>query len=272
MAGAPDSGASAVHVQVRHPAAAAVLLRLAGEGVDAGERAAVLSTLVLLCSSASLAQRAQRANADLLMAAPCCWQHNLLDCLAAAVAADGGGGAQQPGQAAQHQLAAAAAAYDLLVLLLARGLAASASGRHQLEAVVSLLKAQPGRQFSFPDRSARRSSTGGPAAADPLARADSWQLLQALLADVTLELLAAQAAYSAATDRPSAGSPAAGAGQAQAAARQLSRGQSSEWEAWTVVSEWSTEPYCSNAAALLSLLDDFLAGLVVPPPGGHAGL
>lgn len=31
--------------------------------------------------------------------------------------------------------------------------------------------------------------------------------------------------------------------------------------------QWSTEPYCSNAAALLALLDDFLAGAALAPPG-----
>ena len=31
--------------------------------------------------------------------------------------------------------------------------------------------------------------------------------------------------------------------------------------------QWSTEPYCSNAAALLALLEDLLAGIVLAPPG-----
>ena len=34
--------------------------------------------------------------------------------------------------------------------------------------------------------------------------------------------------------------------------------------------QWSTEPYCSNAAALLALVEDLLAGTVLAPPGGWA--
>ena len=252
MAGEWDAdAASAAHVRVRHPAAAALLLRqAAAPGASAGERAAVLELLLLLCSSASLSQQAQQGNQDQLLAAPTCWQQHLLDCLV--VQADGSraGAPARPGSAGAGDataLAAAAAAWRLLALLLARGIAASPHGWHLLQAVVSLLKAQPGRAYLVPDyaSSHSRSSSsggGGSGAGGPtvvLAPAGGWHLLQSLLADVVLELLAAQAADAATAASGGAASPTAGG------ARLGVRRTSSEWDAWTMVSQVRGGlPYC----------------------------
>lgn len=317
MAGEWDAtGASAAHVRVRHPAAAALLLRMAAEpGVSAAERAAVLQLLLLLCSSASLSQQAQQANQDQLLAAPSAWQQHLLDCLSQAAGSSAGSGGSSgkgsspasgdPSQAAAQE-AAAAAAWRLLTLLLARGIAASPIGWQLLQATVSLLKAQPGRTYLAPDYGAR-SSASGAAAGVQLVPTDSWHLLQALIADVVLDLLAAQAA-DAATAAHAAGSSSSSAvatSPTPVQGRPGARRTSSEWDAWTLVSQvnlqfsqllgmwsragcmlhappsaalmgtfpaplpqWSTEPYCSNAAALLSLVDDFLGSGVVAPSGG----
>lgn len=206
------SGTAAAHVRIWHPAAAAVLLRLAAApGTAAGERAAVLGLLGLLCESASLAQQAQQNNKDMLMSAPCCWQQQLLDCLHLASAgagnsSSGTSGGRGPQQDDAAGAAVAAAAYRLLVLLLARGIAASPHGAQQLEVLVSLLKGQPERRYRCPDTGASSPA----AAAPPISTLDSWQLLQGLLADMTLELLAAQAADAAVAVGGAGTSPTAG--------------------------------------------------------------
>ncbi|PRW34047.1 BEACH domain-containing lvsC isoform X1 isoform B [Chlorella sorokiniana] len=274
------TGASAAHVRVRHPAAAALLLRMASEpGASAAERAAVLQLLLLLCSSASLSQQAQQANQDQLLAAPIVWQQHLLDCLSYAAGSAGSGskGSGRSGSASAAadaeseeaaQQAAAAAAWRLWVLLLGRGIAASPAGWQLLQATVSLLKARPGRTYLAPDYGARSSTSGGHPTLQ-LVPTDSWHLLQGLLADAVLDLLAAQAAAAATAASSSQGSSGAGVSSPTAApGRPGVRRTSSEWDAWTLVSQWSTEPYCSNAAALLSLIDDYLSGGVLAPPGG----
>lgn len=240
--------ASAAHVRVRHPAAAALLLRQAtAPGASAGERAAVLELLLLLCSSASLSQQAQQSNQDQLLAAPTCWQQHLLDCLTLQAGGSSAGTMARPGSAGAGDasaVAAAAAAWRLLALLLARGIAASPHGWHQLQAVVSLLKAQPDRAFLVPDygsshsRSSASGGSGGGATVH-LAPAGGWHLLQALLADVVLELLAAQAADAATAASGAAGSRSGGSATSLTAtgARPGVQRTSSEWDAWTMVSQ-----------------------------------
>ncbi len=227
------TGASAAHVRVRHPGAAALLLRTACEpGTSAAERAAVLQLLLLLCTSASLSQQAQQGNQDQLLAAPTAWQQHLLDCISLAA----GSGSSAAGEAAVQEAAAADAAWRLLVLLLARGIAASPAGWQQLQATVSLLKAQPGRTYLAPDYSARGSTSGGTPVLQ-LVPTDSWHLLQALLADVVSDLLAAQAA-DAATAAGTAGSSGAAVSSPTVGARgPRARRTSSDWDAWTLVSQ-----------------------------------
>ena len=38
-----------------------------------------------------------------------------------------------------------------------------------------------------------------------------------------------------------------------------------------VVPQWSTEPYCSNAAALLALVEGAVSGVLLQLPGGVLG-
>lgn len=296
---APSSPA-AQHVRVHSPAAAAVLLQLAAApSTEASEQAAVLGMLCLLCESSSLPKQVRQSNQDLLSAAPCCWQQLLLDCMAAHSSS------APSAEAAPAEAAAAAAAWRLLVLLLSRGIAASAAGWQRVQAVVSLLKTQPERAFLCPDASVASPAAPSP----PLVSMTAWQLLQLLLSDVMLELLAAQAA-------DAAGSPRGGAEAASpkaAAQRQQVRRTSSEWDAWTVVSpvrppvtlpesffksgnipedagllaassyhacvcvppplsqfsQWATEPYCGNAAALVGLVEELLASAVLPQSPGE---
>ena len=218
-----DEDSVATHVRIRHPAAAAVLLQMAAAPAvgppGVGERAAVLGVLCLLCESASLAQQAQQANQDMLLAAPCCWQQLLLDCMRA-----GSGGGY-----IDAELAAAGSAWRLLAVLLARGTAASSSGWHHLQTLVSLLKAQPDCQYLCP-----RSSSGAnsPSSASSASRPASsgWHLLQELLADVLHDLLTAQAADAATSAVSPTAAGAAGGSRGPGRA-------SSEWEAWTVVSQ-----------------------------------
>jgi hypothetical protein len=203
-----------------------VLLQMAAAPVDgprgAGERAAVLGVLCLLCESASLAQQAQHANQDMLLAAPCCWQQLLLDCMRAS--SSGGG--------SEVELAAACSAWRLLAVLLARGTAASSSGWHRLQTLVSLLKAQPdGHYYCSSSPSGANSPSNSIIPRSPSRSATSgWHFLQELLADVLHELLTAQAADAATSAVSPTAAAAAGVGRGPGRA-------SSEWEAWTVVSQ-----------------------------------
>lgn len=245
-------------MRVRHPSAAALLLRTASEpGASAAERAAVLQLLLLLCTSASLSQQAQHGNQDQLLASPTTWQQHLLDCLSLAA----GSGSSAAGKEAAQEAAAADAAWRLLVLLLARGIAASPAGWQQLQATVSLLKAQPGRTYLAPDYSAR-GSTSGSVPALQLVPTDSWHLLQALLADVVSDLLAAQAA-DAATAAGAAGSSIAAISSPTVAARGPgARRTSSEWDAWTLVSQ--VRRWVGHIVRLQAVLD-CINGLESPP-------
>jgi hypothetical protein len=245
-------------VLIRHPAAVAVLLPAAAAGgCAAAERAAVLGVLCALCESASLAKQARQGNQDMLLAAPCPWPSLLLDCLAVRAGKSGNAGgsshaAAGPAAADAAAADAAAAAWRLLVLLLARAVAASPGGWQLLHAVAGLLRAAPGRLYTRPaslpgsgDRGSAGSMTG-------------WQLLHELLADVVLEILAAQAAdaggpgdgVSGEGGAPHGGGstpigPLAAAADALGLARGAGsaaalRRASSEWDAWTLVSQVST--------------------------------
>ncbi len=242
-----DPAAAAALVRVCHPAAAAMVLQLASTPrCSVQERAAVLGMLCLLCESASLSRQARHANQDMLAAAPCCWQGMLLDCLRGSNQGAGAGAAVgSSGGAAEH--VAASSAWRLLVLLLARGVAASPAGGERLLTVVGLLKAAPqGALFSCP--AARSSNSSGSVGA--------WQLLQELLADVLQELAHAQAADATPGEAADSGSPHAAPSQQSAAAAvaraaaagvqrafpalqhaQQARRASSEWDAWTHVSQ-----------------------------------
>lgn len=282
-----------------------MLLRLAvAPSTAVGERGAVLELLCRLCESSSLSKAAQLANQSMLLAAPCCWPQLLLDCMHLAAAPAGSPRASQRGGGggSADAATAAVAAYRLLVVLLARGVAASPHGAQHLEAcgLPGLLNASPERSFLCPDTAGGGPAAAAHAAAAPLAAVGPWQLLQAVLADVVLELLAAQAADTAGTSAAARG---------DGASPRASPRASSDWTmvsqvcvAWgwlgrcsssgqqqlglhrqgsSLLSgkahypsallpapvQWTTEPYVGNAAALLALLDDFLAGTALAPPG-----
>ena len=122
------------------------------------------------------------------------------------------------------------------MLLLGRGIAASPIGWQLLQSIVSLLKAQPGRRYLAPDYSTRSSTAGG-APTLQLVPTDSWHLLQGLLADVVLDLLAAQAADAATAASSSGSSGAAVSSPTAGPGRPGARRTSSEWDAWTLVSQ-----------------------------------
>ena len=219
---------AASHLRIRHPAAAAALLQLAvaagavrsdaaaggGGGGSYVERGAALGALAALCSNASLAKQAQQGNQDMLLAAPCCWQQLLLDCIRASGSA--------PSAA---ELAAARSAWRLLVALLARGVAASSAGAQHLHTLVCLLMAHPDRSFYCAPLSSGISG-GFSCAAVP-----SWQLLQELLASVVLRLLAMQGTDGGGS-AAAAASPSGGAGLGHTST-------GGEWDAWTMISQVS---------------------------------
>jgi hypothetical protein len=229
-------------VAIKHPAAAAVLLQMAAEpGCSQGERAAVLGMLCLLCESASLTQQARHGNLDMLLAAPCPWPSLLLACLADG-STPGGGKTSSSRSSAKARVEPSAqrdevvaAAWRLLVLLLARAVVASPGGWQLLHAVAGLLKAQPQRLFSLP---AASSGDDGSRSGAVEHGVSGWRLLQEALSDVMQELLAAQAADASAVAATSGGGTAAGAADVPSlGVRAAPRRRSSEWDAWTLVSQ-----------------------------------
>eukprot|EP00887_Chlorella_sp_A99_P003486 scaffold7.g3486.t1 len=288
---APAAAAQPPRIQA--PAAATVVLQLAarGAGVAEAERRAALAMLCALCGADVPPQRVsrvERTNRAMLAAQPG-WEELLLELLAAGDSgldtsgSDSGGGSSSGGgggssgeeggpredaqQAVQRRLQweCAQLACKLAVALLAHSMQHSTGGWQHLQTLVCLLRAAPsGPAYvlaSTVPAASGAAGAGAPAGPQAGGRAvNGWELMQELLTAVMAALLAAQAA-----ERQTASAAAAAAA---AAARVGLARTSTEEEAsasWQMVSQWATQPYVDNAAALVGLLDDLLCGTALAP-------
>ncbi|GAB4815481.1 hypothetical protein N2152v2_002527 [Parachlorella kessleri] len=258
--------------RIVYPQGAALLLRLAAASENVAERSATLGMLCRLLEQpgGQQAQQAQRANLDML-ASLTGWEQLLLDVMrsgAPSRRSTAGAAAAQQGQ----QDGSGALAYRLLLRLLCHVMQCVQEGASHLVTLAGLLRSQPGGRWNIPGGKRGGFSGGGQHRTGAGAR----EVLHAMVADVMAALLEAQNEDSAA-EQPLSPShqqqQQQSRRQSQALSRALTRSGSlpyrstSDAEAWTVVSKWATQPYLSNAAALLWLAGDLWSNTLLPAPG-----